>query len=46
MTQYKGVFERYLEAMTKTGDAVLAWYFQKEMFKQTLMNQEERKALV
>lgn len=46
MAKYKGVFERYLEAMEKTGDAVLAWQYQKEMFKQSLMNPEERKALV
>lgn len=46
MAKYKGIFERYLEAMTKTGDAVLAWYYQKEMFKQSLLDKEDRETLV
>lgn len=46
MAKYKGIFERYLEAMAKTGDAVLAYQYQKEMFKQSLMDREEREALI
>jgi hypothetical protein len=46
MTKYKGAFERYLEAMEKTGDAVLAWQNQKEMMKQSLLDREERNALI
>ena len=46
MAKYKGIFERYLEAMAKTGDAVLAYQYKKEMFKQSLMDREEREALI
>ena len=46
MTKYKSAFERYLEAMEKTGDAVLAWQYQKEMMKQSLLDREERNALI
>lgn len=46
MNNSKGVFERYLEAMQKTGDAVLAWYYQKEMIKQSLLDKETRQGLV
>lgn len=46
MTKYKSAFERYLEAMEKTGDAVLAWQYQKEMMKQSLLDHEERNALI
>lgn len=46
MANNKGIFERYLEAMEKTGDAVLAWQYQKEMMKQSLLDREERNALI
>ncbi len=46
MTKQKGIFERYLEAMVKTGDTVLAWQYQREMAKQSLLNPEERNALI
>ena len=46
MRNPKGAFERYLEAIQKTGDAVLTWQYQKEMMKQSLLDKEEREALV
>jgi hypothetical protein len=46
MRKQKGVFELYLEAMAKTGDVMLAWQYQKDMFKQSLLDKEERQALI
>ena len=46
MRKQKGVFELYLEAMAKTGDVMLAWQYQKAMFKQSLLDKEERQALI
>lgn len=37
----KSVFERFLEAMQKTGDYMLAWEFQKKMMKDRLLRDEE-----
>ena len=37
----KSVFERFLEAMQKTGDYMLAWEFQKKMMKDQLLHDEE-----
>ena len=37
----KSVFERFLEAMQKTGDYMLAWEFQKKMTKDRLLRDEE-----
>ena len=46
MRKQKGVFELYLEAMAKTGDVMLAWQYQKDMFKQSILDKEERQALI
>ena len=35
------MFERYIEAMQKTGDYMLAWYFQKEQMKARLLDDAE-----
>ena len=35
------MFERYIEAMQKTGDYMLAWYFQKEQMKASLLDDAE-----
>lgn len=45
MKKQMSVFERYLDAMQKTGDIVLAWQYQKAMFKQSLLDKTEREAL-
>lgn len=37
----KSIFERFLEAMQKTGDYMLAWEFQKKMMKDQLLRDEE-----
>ena len=37
----KGVFERWLEAMTKSADIALQYQFQKEMMKQNLLSDRE-----
>ena len=37
----KSLFERYLDAMTKTGDIMLAWQFQKEQMKARLLDDAE-----
>ena len=46
MKTNKGVFERSIEAVQKTGDAILAWQYQKRMMKQSLLSKEEREELV
>ena len=35
------MFERYIEAIQKTGDYMLAWQFQKEQMKDRLLDDEE-----
>jgi histone H3/H4 len=35
------MFERYIEAMQKTGDYLLAWQFQKEQMKARLLDNAE-----
>ena len=37
----KGVFERWLEAMTKSADIALQYHFQKDMIKQNLLSDRE-----
>lgn len=41
MANQKGIFERYLEVMQKTGDIMLRYAFQKEMMKAKLLNDAE-----
>ena len=41
MSNQKGVFERYLDAMEKAGDIMLAWLYQKEMMKTRLLDDAE-----
>ena len=35
------MFERYIEAMQKTGDYMLAWQFQKDQIKARLLDDAE-----
>ena len=35
------MFERYLDAMTRTGDITLRWLYQKEMMKELIMSKAE-----
>ena len=46
MRNPKSVFERSIEAVQKTGDAILAWQYQQRMMKQSLLSKEEREGLV
>ena len=39
MKRQKSVFERYIDAMEKTGDITLRWLYQKEMMKEQLYSQ-------
>ena len=41
MSNQKSMFERYIEAMQKTGDYLLAWQFQKEQLKARLLDDAE-----
>ena len=41
MSNQKSIFERYIEAMQKTGDYMLAWQFQKEQMKARLLDDAE-----
>ena len=41
MTRQKVVFERYLDAMEKTGDIMLRYVFQKEMMKANQLSEAE-----
>ena len=41
MSRQKGIFERYLEAMQKTGDIMLRYACQKEMMKSRLLDDAE-----
>lgn len=34
-------FERYLEAMQRTGDMMLAWQYQKDMMKASLLDNKD-----
>ena len=38
---YKSMFERWLEAMTKSTDIALQYQFQKDMIKQNLLSDRE-----
>ena len=41
MSNQKSMFVRYIEAMQKTGDYMLAWQFQKEQMKARLLDDAE-----
>lgn len=41
MYNQKSMFERYIEAMQKTGDYMLAWQFQKDQMKARLLDDAE-----
>ena len=41
MANQKSFFERYLDAMEKTGDIMLRYVFQKEMMKANQLNEVE-----
>lgn len=41
MQNQKSLFERYIEAMQKAGDYLLAWQFQKEQMKARLLDNAE-----
>lgn len=41
MVRQTGIFERYLEAMQKTGDIMLRYAYQKEMMKSRLLDDAE-----
>lgn len=41
MNRQKGIFERYLEAMQKTGDIMLRYAYQKEMTNSRLLDDAE-----
>ena len=41
MYNQKSLFERYIEAMQKTGDYMLAWQFQKDQMKARLLDDAE-----
>ena len=46
MSNQKSIFERYIEAMQKTGDIMLRYQFQKEMMKQQFFSKEEYDRIV
>ena len=39
MFNQKSMFQRYIDAMEKTGDITLRWLYQKEMMKEQLYSQ-------
>ncbi len=41
MSRYKSAFERYTEAMQKTGDIVLAYWYQRRQFMDELLSDRE-----
>lgn len=41
MSNQNSIFERYIDAMQKTGDYMLAWQFQKELMKARLLDDAE-----
>ena len=42
----KSSFDRFIDAMQKTGDITLRYYFQTQMIKDALLSEEERKKLI
>ena len=42
----KSSFDRFMDAMQKTGDITLRYYYQKQMIKDALLSAEERKKLI
>lgn len=42
----KSSFDRFIDAMQKTGDITLRYYYQKQMIKDALLSEEERKKLI
>lgn len=42
----KSSFDRFIDAMQKTGDITLRYYYQKQMIKDSLLSAEERKKLI
>ena len=42
----KSMFERYVEAMQKTGDLMPRWQYQKDMMKQSILDRQERERLI
>lgn len=42
----KSVFERYLDALQKAGDATLRWQYQKDMMKMQFFSKEEYERIV
>ena len=42
----QSILERYLEAMEKTGDYMLAWQFQKNMMMESIYERQKREQLV
>ena len=45
MHKQKSIFERYIDAMEKTGDITLRWLYQKEMMKEQLYSQAALQSL-
>ena len=45
MTQ-SNLFERYLQAIEKTGDSVLRWWLQKKAIKENLLSRRDYNKLV
>ena len=41
MDSNKSIFERHLDAIGKTGDIMLQWYFQKQMIKEQMLSERE-----
>ena len=41
MRDNKSWFERYIEAMQRAGDTMLAWQYQKDMMKASLLDNKE-----
>ena len=42
----KSWFDRYLEAVEKSGDITLRWWYQKQMLKEELLSKREHDRLV
>ena len=38
---YKSMFERYIDALEKSADITLQWYFQKQYLKEQLLSEAE-----
>ena len=41
MNENKSWFERYLEAIQRAGDTMLAWQYQKDMMKASLLDNKD-----